>query len=489
MPFLSPPIHIKYGQHGSRSYYWYKMYIYQRYTATTTNKYQKVSSWTTTKDTSATTYKYRFKLKPVIIEVTDVSLNLKNAILQGKGSTTNLAATVSPNNATNKTIIWASDNPAVATVSNGKVTAISSGTARITATCGKYSSTCIVTVTEPLISIALNKTSLSMNVGMKETLNVSYNPVNTTDSKDITWKSSDNDIATVNNGIITALKAGTVTITATCGKQKSSCIITVKQPLTGISISSSNVELDVNDIEKLSVIYNNPDTTDKKDVVWKSSDESIVLVVNGKLTALKAGTVTITAICGDNKSTCTVNVKQPMKGINFNKSNIVLKNGDKTTLSVLFSPVDTTDSKNIIWSSGNESVAIVNNGIITAIGAGETVIIALCNGFIAECKIVVKEETTDFETPTQEITQEDVTDSENDNSTEEMGESIQQTEVSGETLDDIDSSDKTIEENLDKSENDNNDDLIKVVIGIIIGCVILMIAMGMVVIVILRKKK
>jgi len=82
--------------------------------------------------------------------------------------------------------------------------------------------------TVALKGISLSKSSLSLTVGGSSTLSVKYNPTNTTASKNVTWKSSNTKVATVSGGKITAKKAGTATITATCNGKTATCKVTVK---------------------------------------------------------------------------------------------------------------------------------------------------------------------------------------------------------------------------------------------------------------------
>ena len=323
-------------------------------------------------------------LNGISLSATNVTLNV--------GGTQTLTVSYNPNNTTDsKTVTWKTSNSTVATVSNGKITAVAPGTATITATCGSKFATCTVTVKQPLSKITLNETSLTMNVGTSETLTVTYNPNNTTDSKTVTWESSNTSVATVLNGKVTAVAPGTATITATCGSKTATCTITIKQPLSGISMSSTKLTLNVGESGTLTVIYNEANTTDSKNVTWKTSNAAVATVSNGKVTAVAPGTVTITATCGSNTATCTVTVYQPLKEITLSDKNVVLDIGGTKNLSVSYNPSNTTDSKTINWSSSDESVVVVSNGKITAVGAGTATVTAVCGSKTATCTIKVNE--------------------------------------------------------------------------------------------------
>ena len=154
-------------------------------------------------------------------------------------ATETLTATVSPDNATDKTVTWSSSDKSVATVSSsGKVTAVKAGTAKITAKAGDKTATCTVTVSEKVIavtSIKLDKSTLSLTEGETAALTATVSPDNATD-KTVTWSSSDKSIATVSSsGKVTAVKAGTAKITAKAGDKTATCLVTVTAS-TGTSI-------------------------------------------------------------------------------------------------------------------------------------------------------------------------------------------------------------------------------------------------------------
>ena len=175
------------------------------------------------------------------IAVTAVFLN-KTSLTLEIGESYTLFATVSPDNATDKSVTWTSSDQSVAMVEDGKVTAIESGTATITATTsnGKTAS-CMITVIEPapevieVTSVSLNKTSLTLEIGESEILTATVLPNNATD-KSVTWTSSDQTVAMVANGGVTAVGSGIATITATVSNGKTAiCRITVNADIPEIT--------------------------------------------------------------------------------------------------------------------------------------------------------------------------------------------------------------------------------------------------------------
>ena len=179
---------------------------------------------------AGTTYELYIELTREAVPATGVTLN-ETALSLHPTEKATLAATVAPENTTD-TLVWTSSNDAVATVKDGVVTAKSEGTATITATCGSVKAECAVTVLPPVPAseVTLDKTVLTLYEGDAAKLTATVMPEDTTD-KTIVWTSSDNEVATVNNGTVIGLKAGTATITAACGQVEAECSITVKAPV------------------------------------------------------------------------------------------------------------------------------------------------------------------------------------------------------------------------------------------------------------------
>ena len=176
----------------------------------------------------------------VTYKVTGVSLDKTNLNLN-VGVEATLTPTITPDNATDKSVTWESSAPGVATVdTNGKVTAVAEGTATITVTTadGGKTATCEVTVTQPaetpVTSVTLDKTRLTLDVGGSDTLTATVKPDDAT-NKAVTWSTSDKNVATVDqNGNVKAVGAGKATITATTADgsgKTATCEVTVNGPV------------------------------------------------------------------------------------------------------------------------------------------------------------------------------------------------------------------------------------------------------------------
>ena len=316
--------------------------------------------------------------------------------------TTTLTATILPETTTIKDVEWKSSDESVATVENGVVIAHQVGTATITATTtdgSNLSASCEVNVEPtPAESIALDKTEVTLKATETTTLKVTILPETTT-IKDVEWKSSDESVATVENGVVTAHKVGTATITATTtdgSNLSASCEVTVEPtPAESIALDKTEVTLKATETTTLTATIL-PETTTIKDVEWKSSDESVATVENGVVIAHQVGTATITATTTDGRNlsaSCEVTVvATPAESIALDKTEVTLKATETTTLTVTILP-ETTTIKDVVWSSNDESVATVENGVVTAHKVGLATITATTTdgtNLSASCEVTVE---------------------------------------------------------------------------------------------------
>lgn len=330
----------------------------------------------------------------VVVLATGITVD-KTATTIVKGATDKLTATLVPADA-NGTITWSTSDSSVATVSSdGTVTAVKNGTATVTAKCGDLSAQTKVTVINPLKAITITGTTHSIKKGQTTQLGLTYDPADTTDSVAATWTSSNTSVATVSKtGLVTALKDGSTTIKATVGNVSSTYDIAVKEvKLTGIKMEEKAL-IHKGDTKALTVEYTPADTTDDKTVAWSSSDSTVASVDNnGIVTAVKPGSAVITAKVGNYQATCAVTVDAPLKEIVPEKAIIDMVKKQTANIAYSVVPADTTDSKDVTYTSSDETVATVNSdGKVTAKKAGQaTVTITGANGIKATVTVNVSE--------------------------------------------------------------------------------------------------
>lgn len=330
-------------------------------------------------------------------EISSVSLNASKLSLK-PGESYSITASVLPDYATNKTVTWSSSNTSVATISNGKVTAVAAGTSTITAKAGNKSATCSITVYNPTVEVSglsLNKTSLSLVTGGTETLSATVTPSNAT-NKTVTWSSSNTSVATVSNGKVTAVGAGTATITAKAGNKSATCSVAIKNPIvevSGISLNSVSISLAPGETETLTATVI-PSNATNKTVTWSSSNTGVATISNGIVTAVAVGNATITAKSGSKSVTCSVTVYNPtveVLSVALDKTSLSMVSGDTESLNATLSPANATN-KTISWSSSNPAVVTVDGkGTITAVAAGTATITAKAESKSATCYVTVSD--------------------------------------------------------------------------------------------------
>ncbi len=324
------------------------------------------------------------------IAVTAVTLS-KTKLSIPEGNSEYLTCTVSPSSATDKTVSWQSSNPAVATVSaDGKVTAVSKGSATITVKAkdgSNKSAECKVTVTDAVhvTGVKLDKTTMTLPFNGSGTLTATVSPSNAS-NKLVTWKSSNTAVATVNGaGKVTAVSDGkaTITVTTADGGKTASCTVTVKPQVHVKSVKLDKTELTlalgqypVNEAKLTATV--SPSNATFTGVTWKSSDNSVATVYKGTVTAQALGTANITVTTDDGEKTavCKVTVIQPVHvtGITLKPDELSLGIGETQTITPIIKPTGATN-KLVTWESNKPSVASVDcDGAVTGQSVGTAVI-------------------------------------------------------------------------------------------------------------------
>ena len=333
----------------------------------------------------------KITVKERVFPVESIQLNAETLSLK-PGESASLTASVFPENASNKTVLWTSSNPLVATVSDGDVVALSVGTTTITAKAGDETATCVVTVTPIEVNaITISPEVLTLRVGESDVLTATVLPENAAD-KTVTWATSNSNVATVTEGTVHAMNAGNATITASAGAKSATCNVTVLEiPVSSVSLNKTTLFMYIGNKETLTASIS-PENATNKTVTWSSSDSGVASVSDGVITAIKYGATTITAAVGGQAATCRVSVIPiPVESVTLDKSSVTVYEGARFNLFATVLPDNAAD-KTVVWTSSDENIVLFHDSPsqFRAVSAGEADIIASSGEKTAICHITVK---------------------------------------------------------------------------------------------------
>ena len=337
--------------------------------------------------------------EPEVISVESISLNSQTGELR-VGEQTTLIATITPDNATNKSVTWKSDNTEAATVENGVVTAVGEGKANITVTTvdGNKTATCEITVLpeeepepdpEPEVinveNVTLNSQNEELKIGDTVTLVATITPSNAT-NKNVTWSSDNTNVATVNNGVVRAVGEGkaNITVTTVDGNKTATCMITVlpeEEPepepeptpepdpepevinVESVALNSQNEELKIGETTTLVATVMPSNATNKK-VVWSSDNTNVATVNNGVVTAVGEGSanIKVTTVDGNKTAVCKITVVDEQEDVISTISYDITDSTNKNvTATITFNRNDVTITNN----DGNNQYVFETNGEFT----------------------------------------------------------------------------------------------------------------------------
>ena len=354
--------------------------------------------------------------------VESVAINEGETVTMFKGETKQLTCTVNPPNASEKTVVWSvTEGTDVVSVyaDTGEVTALRPGSATVTVTSrsdAAKSDSCTVTVREAVTAVRLNSDSLQLTLtedGKTATLTAAVEPEEATD-RTVRWTAVPDGIVSVENGTVTALKAGTATVRAESVSNPGvydECEVTVISPVTQITLNHSvypaapgrfEVGLDF----VLSATVTPGDATDKR-LKWSVSPENIVSLdaATGTVTALKAGTATVTVTAADGfgaSASCVVTVSPATAAVTkivLNRESVNLYKGKSYRLTASVEPPNAAD-KTVTWSleGGDVPATISNDGLLSVNSNAGTAMFTVkatagdASGVTATCEVTVRTE-------------------------------------------------------------------------------------------------
>jgi uncharacterized protein YjdB len=328
------------------------------------------------------------------------SVSAPPSITLFSGQNQKIGAAALPETASDRTLSYRSDDPAVAAVDSfGNVRALKPGKTKVEAMAkdgSGVSATVEIEVRKPVSEIYIEKPSVTVYTGEAERLGASALPADATD-RGLAYASSDPLVAYVGeDGEVRGKKAGTATITATASDGSGAVAqagVTVLQKVASLDIGPSSARMFVGESRRLKALALPADSSDKG-VRWASSNLSVATVDSaGNVLALKAGSVVVTAVAtdfGKVSSSVKLDVLQKMERLAVSKERIGLFAGETEKISLNTSPEDASN-KGVSFSSSNPAVASVSsNGVVTAKAAGEAdITVSASDGGGAKAKVKV----------------------------------------------------------------------------------------------------
>lgn len=332
-------------------------------------------------------------------KATKVKMNISELVMNA-GEYFDMDVTITPATSTETSLTWESLNTKVVTVSStGRVTARSEGTAVILVkTESGVTSYCTVTVLQPVRSLELDPSDIVIDVGEKFTIDPIFNP-ETASNTTVDWTSSDNKIATVNSiGEVTGVSGGTVVITCESvdGGYRAFCLVRVEEAVIDIVVTPETYRLGYGKTYTLEATITNKDTATDIEILWSSSDDSVVSVdQKGRITGVNYGYATITAESADGSGaydTCEVRVVREVTSIKLNRTAVTIIQGQNVALQTTIQPSNAT-YKTATFNSDDDTIAYVDeDGVITGIKPGVTWVWARAkdnSGKFAGCYVTV----------------------------------------------------------------------------------------------------
>lgn len=215
----------------------------------------------------------------------------------------------------------------------------------------------------PVSSISLEPPTLSLIEGDTERLSLKIIPDNA-DVQNVSWESTNSNIATVSSGVVQAISAGSASIKATAGGKTASCSVTVMPKnvaVSSVTLNSNSLSLVKGTKETLIAIVL-PENATEKTITWSSSNDGVAAVSQtGEVSAISAGNAVITAAAGGSSATCQVTVTNPLESISFiDGVGLVVDDMEKHRVSIVLNPEDASVS-DLVWKVEDENILAIDS--------------------------------------------------------------------------------------------------------------------------------
>lgn len=237
----------------------------------------------------------------------------------------------------------------------------------------------------------LNRTVLDLNKGTSETLVATVTPK---DAAGVSWTSDNTAVATVDgNGQVTAVGAGDALIQAKAGSRSLECRVHVTSLVTTVSLDRTKVDTDKGETVVLKATAGPEDINVPMDTVWTSSNEAVLTVEKGVVKAVGGGEATVVVAINGVSATCDFFVHCYPTGVAISPAVAEVNANNTLQFTANLLPADVTETQDFQWSVADESLATIDeNGLLTALAAGQTKVIVKAGEFTAEADLTIKRE-------------------------------------------------------------------------------------------------
>ncbi len=304
-------------------------------------------------------------------------------------------------------VTWTTNAPAIALVdSTGLVTAWAAGSATISAVVDGTSASAAITVTPVLAaSVAVSPSSASVTLGQTVRLiATARDSAGTALNRPITWSSSAPAVATVDTtGLVSTLATGSVTITATADGQSASAAVTITPVLAAsVTVTPATATLSAGQTAQLTATArDSAGNVLTRPITWSSSAPTVATVsATGLVSALAAGSATITATADGRSGSATVTVPVvvgPLAKVVLTPASATIAVGGSVTFTVTGYDAQGHVEPGPIacgWSSDQPAIATVSGGVAKGVAAGSSLIKAGCGGIVGSATVTVTSSAT-----------------------------------------------------------------------------------------------
>lgn len=248
-------------------------------------------------------------------------------------------------------------------------------------------------VEEKVLAVEISMEEVTIQTGgeIALTANVYPETIDTT----VIWMSADESIASVSDGLVKGVKAGSTVISARCGNVIGQCRVdVVESTVQDVILDQTNLEMDID--EEVQLAYEVvPANAGEYTATWSSRDDRIAQVsAEGVVRARSVGSTVITLSVNGVEALCYVKVRPvDVTSITLSQDEVTLEEGGNVLLNAIVAPTNAT-YQDVSWESSDLSVATVIRGRVTALRAGNAVITASAGGMEATCDVTVTASTS-----------------------------------------------------------------------------------------------